>query len=57
MARGVTKLDPSQRSLERATKEGDRPVGKRGRASLVCDLEYHGTRGILWEPGETTLQG
>ena len=52
----VTKLPPSRRLLERATIEGDSPVGKR-RKSLLVVLKYHGTREIPWESGVTTLQG
>ena len=52
----VTKLHLSRMLLERATIEGDSPVGEEGEVS-VCVLEYHGTRGILWESGGTTLQG
>ncbi len=52
----VKKLLPSQRSLERATKEGDSPVGERLK-SLLDVLKYHGTREIPWESGVTTFQG
>ena len=52
----VKKFLPSQRSLERATKEGDSPVDERLK-SLLDVLKYHGTRGIPWESGVTTLQG
>ena len=43
-------------TLERAAIEGDSPVGERGGTPDVIP-EYHGTRGILWEAGGTTLQG
>ena len=52
----VTKLHLSRMSLEGATVEGESPVGEKIEVS-ACVLEYHGTRGILWESGETTLQG
>ena len=52
----VKKLLPSQRSLERATIEGDSPVDERLEVS-ACVLKYHGTREIPWESGVTTLQG
>ena len=52
----VTKFHPNRRSLERATIEGESPVGKRIEIS-ACVLEYHGTREIPWESGGTTLQG
>ena len=55
--RGVTKLSSSRRPLERAAKESDSLVRKRAGASLVCVLEYCGTREIPWETGETTFQG
>ena len=51
---GVTNLIFSRRNLERTTTEGDSPVGGRDGAP-VGELEYHGTRGIPWETGETTL--
>ena len=38
------------------TKEGDSPVGERIEDSWSVP-EYHGTRGIPWEAGGTTLQG
>ena len=53
---GVTNLLSSQMSLERATIDGDSPVGERDEGS-GHDLEYHGTRVILWESGGPTLQG
>ena len=52
----VTKLHLSQMLLERATIEGESPVGEKSEVS-ACVLEYHGTRGILWEAGGTILQG
>ena len=54
--RRVTKVHLSRTLLERATIEGESPVGKKIEAS-ACVLKYHGTRGILWESGGTTLQG
>ena len=52
----VTKVHLSRTLLERATIEGESPVGEKIEIS-ACVLKYHGTRGILWESGETTLQG
>ena len=52
----VKNLIPSRRILERSSAEGDRPVGERVQ-TLTDDLEYHGTREILWEAGRTTFQG
>lgn len=46
----------SRRSLEGATGEGESPVGENELARAGI-REYHGTRGILWEAGGTTLQG
>jgi hypothetical protein len=48
--------DARRKRLGRRTRDGDspvRPAWRRGR----WDLEYHGTREILWESGGTTLQG
>ena len=53
---GVTKFHLNQRLLERATVEGESPVGEKIETS-ACVPEYHGTREILWESGGTTLQG
>ena len=53
---GVTNLLPSRRTLERATADGDSPVSEREGAP-AGELEYHGTREILWEAGGTTSQG
>ena len=56
MGQGVTNLCLSQRILERTTIEGDSPVDERDQTP-AGDLEYHGTREILWEAGRTTSQG
>ena len=53
---GVTNLVVSRTLQERGTVEGDSPVGENFQAP-VTDLEYHGTREILWEAGRTTSQG
>ena len=53
---GVTKLTASRTLQERGTIEGDSPVDESGQTP-VDDLEYHGTREILWEAGRTTSQG
>ena len=53
---GVTKFHLNQRFLERTTIEGESPVGEKIETSARVP-EYHGTRGILWESGGTTLQG
>ena len=42
--------------LEGAAIGGESPVGEKIEVS-ACVLKYHGTREILWEAGETTLQG
>ena len=52
----VRKFILNQKTLERATIEGDSPVGEKDKP-LAVDLEYHRTRGIRWEAGGTTLQG
>jgi hypothetical protein len=53
---GVTNHVSSRRFLERTTVGGESPVGERDVAPADV-LEYHGTRGIPWEAGGTTLQG
>jgi hypothetical protein len=55
-SREVTNLSLSQIVQESRTIEGDSPVDEKRQAS-VGDLEYHGTREILWEAGGTTSQG
>ena len=42
--------------LESRVKEGENPVAESLPDSKRYP-EYHGTREILWESGETTLQG
>jgi len=41
--------------MERATKEGESPVGERDLNSVIILLKYHGTREILWESGTTIV--
>jgi len=42
--------------MERPTKQGESPVGEK--SEIFCEYpKYNGTRGILLESGETTLQG
>ena len=55
-SQGVIKLTLSRIDLESRTIDGDSPVDERGQAP-IGDLEYHGTREILWEAGRTTSQG
>jgi hypothetical protein len=55
--REVTNPPDSRKALERATIEGDSPVGEIGADFLDQVPEYHGARETLWESGETTLQG
>jgi len=55
--REVTNRYHSRRVLESSTIEGDSPVGEMVIDFLDSVPEYHGTREILWEAGETTLQG
>ena len=54
--KGVTNLMASRILLERETVEGDSPVDESDQTP-ADDLEYHGTREILWEAGRTTSQG
>jgi hypothetical protein len=42
--------------LESSIREGDNPV-EEGHEQADWHPEYHETREILWEAGETTLQG
>ena len=46
----------TRRPLERATEEGERPVGEKRRTRSGI-REYGGTRDIPPEAGGTTLQG
>ena len=55
-ATGVRKDALSGRTLERSARDGESPVRER-RSSPGQDPEYHGTRGTLWEAGQTTAQG
>ena len=55
-AAGVSKVVPSGRTLERSARDGESPVRERGNPPGQ-DPEYHGTRGTLWEAGQTTAQG
>jgi hypothetical protein len=54
--RGVKNLIFSRIFQESRTVEGDSPVDEKNQTS-AGDLEYHGTREILWEAGGTTPQG
>ncbi len=45
-----------RRRLERRTRDGDSPVAEMCQRA-GWDPKYHGTRGIPWEAGGTTLQG
>ena len=56
MHHGVTKCHDSRTVLGQPAREGESPVNE------IIDIsteypEYHETRVILWESGETTLQG
>ena len=53
----VTNRRCSRIDLESSTTEGDSPVGETAADFLDNVPEYHGTREILWESGESTLQG
>ena len=55
--RKVTNWRCSRIDLESSTIEGDSPVGETAANFLYNVPEYHGTREILWESGESTLQG
>ena len=55
--REVTNQHHSRSVLESSTIEGDSPVDEMVVDFLDSVPEYHGTREILWEAGETTLQG
>ena len=55
--REVTNLHHSRSVLESSTIEGDSPVYEMVVDFLNSVPEYLGTREILWEAGETTLQG
>ena len=56
IGREVTNLHHSRSVLESSTIEGDSPVDEMVVDFLDSVPEYHGTREILWEAGETTLQ-
>ena len=44
---------PSRIPLESGAKEGDSPVRERSLRFTAINLEYHGTREILWEASAT----